>query len=252
MRVFAAAPDPWPLMAIKIDRQRRVLWVSEVALDGFVISPKKDWGRSAILTYDLRTGNLLHRIEGPAHTSLGDMTLTPNGDAIICDGDGGGVYRVDRETLRIERLDTGDFISPQTPAMFPDGRRAFVPDYLRGIGILDLQTKRVSWIPMSDTHALSGIDGLYLYGHTLIATQNGTSPERVIEFVLDASLSHVESESIIERATPTLGDPTHGVVVGDGFFYIANSGWNTLDDHGNRKPDAKPSAPLMMRAKLHD
>jgi hypothetical protein len=41
-------------------------------------------------------------------------------------------------------------------------------------------------------------------------------------------------------------------VVGGWFFYIANSGWNTLDDHGNRKPDAKPSAPLMMRAKLPD
>ena len=249
-KVFALAPDQWPMMALKIDWPRHVLWATEVALDGFVASPAKGWGRSAILTYDLGTGKLLHRIEGPAHSSLGDMTLTAKGDAIISDGEGGRVYRVDRRTQQIERLDAGDFISPQTPAMSPDGRRIFVPDYLRGIGILDLETKHVSWISMQGAFALSGIDGLYLDGHTLIATQNGTSPERVVEFKVDPSLSHIESESTIERATPALGDPTHGVVVDGYFFYLANSGWDALDDHGNRRPDAKASPPSIMRAKL--
>ena len=105
---------------------------------------------------------------------------------------------------------------------------------------------------MSGTHALSGIDGLYLDGRTLIATQNGTSPERVIEFALDPSLARIESETILERATPTLGDPTHGVVIGGDFYYIANSGWDTLDDHGARNSGAHPTAPLLMKARLHN
>ncbi len=178
------------------------------------------------------------------------MTLTTQGDAIISDGDHGGVYRVRRESQTIERLDAGDFISPQTPAILPGGERMLIPDYLRGIGILNLKTKHVEWITMNDRYALSGIDGLYLAGRTLLATQNGTSPERVIRFELDRSLSRIESESIVERGTPTLGDPTHGVVVDGHFYYIANSGWDTLDEHGAQKAGAKMSEAIVMRSDL--
>ncbi|MBV8631288.1 MAG: hypothetical protein JOZ83_10215 [Silvibacterium sp.] len=249
--LFADAPDSWPMLALKIDLHRHLLWATEVALDGFEICPKQDWGRSAILIYDITSRKLLHRIEGPAKSALADMALTPDGDAIISDGNGGVVYRAHRETLALERLDAGEFVSPQTAAISPDGKNVYVPDYDRGIGILDLATRRVAWIPMN-AFALNGIDGLYLSGHTMIATQNGTSPERVVEFALDPGNTHVTAESLIERATPTLGDPTHGVIVGDMFYYIANSGWNTLDDHGHRKPGANPTAPLVMRAPLHN
>jgi hypothetical protein len=249
-RVFAFGPDKWPMMALKVDAARRQLWATEVALDGFSWSPSADWGRSIVLLYDLRTGKLLWRAEGPLHAAFGDMTLTAAGDAILSDGDRGGVYRVRRETKQIERLDTGDFISPQTAAMLPGGDRALVPDYVRGIGTLNLKTKQVSWIPMDGRYALSGIDGLYLVGRTLIATQNGTSPERVVRFELDSSFSRVESEAIIERATPTLGDPTHGVVVNGCFYYIANSGWDALDEHGKPKAGTSISEPLIMSTAL--
>lgn len=252
IRTFAEAPDPWPMLALKIDSRRHLLWATEVALDGFDLCPKQDWGRSAVLIYDLRTQKLLHRIEGPSKTALADMTVTSDGDAIISDGDGGGVYRVSPDTLKIERLDGGGFISPQTPALSPDGKSLYVPDYVRGIATLNLDTRHVSWIPMNGAHALSGIDGLYLAGRTLIATQNGTSPERVVAFDLDPASAHISTESLIERSTPTLGDLTHGVIVDGVFYYIANSGWNTLDDHGHRKPGANPSPPLVMRATLHD
>jgi hypothetical protein len=249
--VFAVGPDKWPMMALKVDARRHLLWATEVAVDGFSWSPKEDWGRSAILLYDLKSGKLLWRIEGPAHTALGDMTLTAKGDAVVSDGDHGGVYRVRRATQQIERLDAGDFISPQTPAMLPDGEQMLVPDYVRGIGVLNLKTKHVTWIPMDGSYALSGIDGLYLSGRTLIATQNGSSPERVVRFQLDRSLSGIDSESIVERATPTLGDPTHAVVVDGYVYYIANSGWDKIDDQGNVKAGATMSEALIMRAKLN-
>lgn len=249
-RVFAMGPDKWPMMALKVDAQRHLLWATEVALDGFSWSPSEDWGRSAVLLYDLRSGNLLWRIEGPAHTALGDMTLIADGDAVVSDGDHGGVYRVRRETQQVERLDAGDFISPQTPAMLPGSEKILVPDYVRGIGILNLTKKDVTWIPMEGRYALSGIDGLYLSGHTLIVTQNGTSPERVVRFELDRSFSHIVSESIIEHSTRTLGDPTHGVVVDGQFYYIANSGWDTMDDHGKLKEGSVMSGALIMKADL--
>jgi hypothetical protein len=154
----------------------------------------------------------------------------------------------------LERIDGGDFISPQTPTMHPDGNHVFVPDYVRGVGILDLTNhdltnQRVTWLN-GTTHALNGIDGLYFNRGDLIATQNGTSPERVIYFRLNSSFTTVVSEQLIERATPTLGDPTHGVIVGDFFYYIANSGWTELDEHGDAKAGSKLTPARIMRFHL--
>jgi hypothetical protein len=69
----------------------------------------------------------------------------------------------------------------------------------------------------------------------------------VIRLRLDASLTRVVSSEIIERSTPTLGDPTHGVLVGNEFYYIANSGWSELDDHGDLKPGSKFTSARIMR-----
>ncbi|MGA8027799.1 MAG: hypothetical protein WB992_11690, partial [Bryobacteraceae bacterium] len=111
---FAQSPSHWPMLAIKVDAARNLVWATEVAMDGFTAAPKSDWGRSAVLCFNLGTGALLHRIESSAHSALGDMVLTRAGDPIVSDGGGGGVYRVEED--RLQRIDGGDFISPQTPA----------------------------------------------------------------------------------------------------------------------------------------
>ena len=86
---FAKAPDDWPMLAVKVDRPRGVVWATEVAMLGFNFAPESDWGRSAVLCYDLKNGKLQRRIEGLRGTALGDMALTANGDVIVSDGDGG-------------------------------------------------------------------------------------------------------------------------------------------------------------------
>jgi len=86
-----------------------------------------------------------------------------------------------------------------------------------------------------------------LHGKTLIATQNGSSPERVMLFEINRSLSRIQSELIIERATPSLGSPTHGVEVGSFFYYIANSGWDQLDEHGHLKKGGRLTPAVLMR-----
>jgi len=248
LREFARAPDGWPILALKVDNAHGVVWATEVALRGFTNVPEAEWGRSALLCYELKSGKLLRRIEAPRPGALGDMTLTNRGEVIVSDGDGGGVYLLPAAGQALERLDGGDFISPQTPAMLPDGKRIFVPDYVRGIGVLDIATKSVAWLSTGDRFALNGIDGLYFDRGSLIAVQNGTSPERVISFQLDAALTKVQSETVIDRSTPTLGDPTHGVVIGNDFYYIASSGWENTGEKGELT--AKPSPPRVMRVDL--
>jgi len=246
---FATSPSGWPMLAIKVDSARKMVWATEVALDGFTAAPKADWGKSAVLCFDLKSGKLLRRVEGPAGAALGDMVLDASGDPIVSDGAKGGMYWLRGGKLQL--VNGTDFISPQTPAMLPNGKYAFIPDYLRGIGILDLKAGGVKWLSngSSSPTALNGVDGLYYHSGSLFLTQNGTSPERVVRVQLDSSLTRVVSSEIIERATSTLGDPTHGVFVGNHFYYIANSGWSELDDHGDVKPGSNLTAAHIMRFK---
>ena len=236
--VFALAPDPWPMMAIKVDAARRRVWATEIAAGE---------GKSAVLEYSF-DGKLQKRLPGPDGSQLGDMALTADGALIVADGEGGGIYRIAATADGLQRIDHGDFVSPQTPCPLPDGH-LLIPDYARGIGNLNPATGEVRWLH-APRHQTDGIDGLYLHGRSLIATQNGAAPERVVQFDLDEKLSSIESESVIERSTPTLGDPTHGVVVGKYFYYLANSGWQGLDERARKKPDAKLTPPLLMRAPL--
>jgi hypothetical protein len=247
---FASSPSGWPMLAIKVDAKHNRVWATEVALDGFTNAPKSDWGKSAVLCFDLRTGKLVNRIEGAQHTALGDMVLTAASVPIVSDGEGGGVYKV--QDGRLVLINGKDFISPQTPVVLPGGNLVAVPDYVRGIGILDIRDGSVHWLNQRDGAkvALNGIDGLYYADGAFILTQNGTSPERVVRMKLDQSQTKVASEELVERSTATLGDPTHGVVVGDWFYYIANSGWDVLDEHGDVKAGEKLSPGIVMRFKL--
>ena len=244
---FASSPSHWPMLAIKVDAANKLVWATEVALDGFTAAPKADWGRSALLCFDLETGKQLRRMEGPHGSALGDMVLAQNGDPVLSDGANGDIYRVQNGTIKL--LNGTDIISPQTPAVLPDGRHLIVPDYLRGLGVLDLASGRVRWLTTqaSAPVALNGVDGVYARDGSLFITQNGTSPECILRLKIDLSLAQVVSSKFIERATPTLGDPTHGVLVNDAFYYIANSGWGELDDHGDLKPGSKMTKAHVMR-----
>jgi len=247
---FARSPDGWPLVALRIDARRARVWATEVAFQGSALAPQADWGRSALLCFELSSGSLVQRIEAPHAAALGDLVVTPGGEVIVSDGDGGGLYRLPAGATTLQVLNTTDLISPQTPALHPDGRHVFVPDYVRGIAVLDLATGRLRWLSMQGRFALSGIDGLYYQRGRLIAVQNGTLPERVVLFTLDPTFDHIVAETVIERSTPTLGDPTHGVIVGNDFYYIANSGWDLLDEHGVLKADAHAAPPRIMRVQL--
>lgn len=221
-------------------------------MQGLDFSPASAWGNSALLCFDAASGRLQRRIPGPARSALGDMALTAAGDLIVSDGDNGGVYLLHAKQATWQRLDHGDFISPQNPALHSDGRHVFIADYLRGIAVLEIATGRVRWLAMQEKFALNGIDGLYFHDNRLLAVQNGAMPERVVSFTLDQALTRVVSETIIERATRTLGDPTHGVVVAGEFYYLANSGWDAIDGQGHAKADVQPAAPRIMRVELRD
>jgi hypothetical protein len=80
--------------------------------------------------------------------------------------------------------------------------------------------------------------------------QNGTNPQRVVVFSLDTAATKIGVEHVIERATATLGVPTHGVMVDDAFYYIANSGWDVVAADGSIQSGATMTESVVMKWKL--
>jgi hypothetical protein len=250
--VPAGRDNIYGIMALAIDTRHGVLWATTSAMPQAGGYKATDSGRSAVLRYELATGRLLRRFDAPSDGrghNLGDMTVDQNGTVIVSDGTSGDVYtvRAGRDTLET-LIPRGTFRSPQTPAMLPDGR-VMVADYALGIAVIDRQDGTVTWVQHPDTTAVNGIDGMYVQGHTLYAIQNGTSPERVVRFTLDDRYANVTGWNVIERGTPSLGDPTHGVLTADGFYFLGNSGWDRFEDDGSIKPGAA-SPPAIFRAPL--
>ena len=243
--VFVRSENGWPILGVKIDAKRRILWATLVALDDWTAVPEEDRGKTEVRAYDLDRGVLLDRHAGPTSSRFGDIVLASDGDPLVSDGRGGGIYRV--HDGRLARIDHGDFVSPQTIAVCEGTPHVFVPDYVRGVAVFDPRTGSVvRWLPTDDRHALDGIDGLYCRGHSLIAVQNGTRPDRVVVFALDPTFTSIVGEKVIDRHVAR--DLTHGVVVGEQFHYLTHAGWNSIDDHGVRQAGASIEDALIFRA----
>jgi hypothetical protein len=187
---------------------------------------------AAIVEIDLRTGEVLWRrsIEGGA-ALLGDIEQMP-----------GRLYSSDSITPRIfvqdpdlvPRVLTEDsrFANLQGIALDAKRRRLFVADYLTGLFVIDLRTNAVTPIANPTDAHLGGIDGLYLYKNDLIGIQNGTSPQRIVRIDLDKKGAVAKRLTVLQQALPEWNEPTHGLIDGDRFVYIATSNWPAYGDDG--------------------
>ena len=239
------ARTKWPVLALAVDGRRRLLWATSGWMPQCERCAAEDRGKSVLLAFDIDSAAQVRRIEAPGEGVLSDMTIAPAGDLYVSSSSAGAVYHLAPDGKAFSRVDTpGEFASPQTPALSADGGTLYVPDYLRGIAAIDLQTRALRWLAPAEGTALSGIDGLYVTGDAFLAVQNGTEPRRVMRVSLDLT-----KQLVLEANTPGLGEPTHGVIAGSAFYFLANTGWDRYDRTGKKK-DAAPVTSSVRRIDL--
>jgi hypothetical protein len=98
--------------------------------------------------------------------------------------------------------------------------------------------------------ASGGIDGLYLDGARLIAVQNGTNPHRVLHLMLDPTGTSIIAWRALEHASPHMGEPNHGVLVGNDFYFIGDSGWERVGDDGQLHTTPESRSPVLLKLDL--
>lgn len=243
----------WGTLGVAVDARRGVAWVSAVTLPQANGYTAADSGHAAILQLDLASGAVRRRFDlpAPAASAPGDLGLAANGDLFSGDGQTGAVYVIRQGSRTLDTLvPAGRLRGTQQPALAPDNRTLFIPDYARGIARVDRRTGATHWLAYGPDVTLTGIDGLLWDGTGLVATQNGVNPNRVVRLTLNAALDSVTGAAIVLRDQVAAPEPTHAVVVNGFLYLIGNSGWSKYNDDGTAKPDVPREAPRIVRVAL--
>jgi len=238
------------VLGMKVDPLRRILWVVTAVLPEMEGYNSEMRPVTAVYKYDLEKGKLLG-----VYPSLGDnfphqfndLTVGPDGDCYITDTETGEIYRIDYESNKFEMVyPAGTFWGANGIDVSEDGRYLFVAAYSEGVYGIDLTSGETNFIPSPAGASLYGIDGLYYNRGNLLAVQNGLLPHRVIKFALDDSRRTAVKSEILEMNNPRFNEPTTGVIVGDMFYYIANSGLgNFTPEHQLLPPDSLSEVVIM-------
>jgi hypothetical protein len=246
--VPSGANDGWGIFAIGADEKRGLLWAATSAMPISAHFKPADAGKSALLSYDLRSGEFRGRYLPPDEGvhSFGDLTVAPSGDVYVSDGLGSGVYLLPAgaQALRV-LVPRGVLKSPQTPALSADGQTLFVPDYAKGLAAVSTATGKVRWLDHGKDLELRGIDGLVRQGNQLFVMQNGVLPNRILRLTVEGDrVAHWE---IVARAG-LASEITHAVIRGAWLYFIVRSGWDRAGDDGTMKPGKE--APALARVRI--
>ncbi len=248
------ADNLWSALGMKIDEKRRLLWVCTTALPQMRGFQKSDEGTSGVFKYDLKSGKLLKKYllpTGAGKHGLGDLVIGKNGDVFATDSASPTIYRVNAKSDEIEVFLTDkSFASLQGLTFTPDEKRLFVADYSLGIFSVEMATKKITWLTPAAEVAVLGIDGLYFHNGKLVAVQNGTNPQRVARFSLSKDNLQILASEALEANHADFAEPTLGVLIGDDFYFVAASGWETIDEKGELAEAAKLREPVILRLKL--
>lgn len=217
----------WSPTGMTVDGARGLLVVASAATPQTPGISAEDRGKSAVHLFDLETGTMEKSWHsGDGKHWFGDVALGEDGTIYVSDSLQRQLYYIPGGTGDLEVLVAHpDFPSPQGIALSDDGAFLYLADYAMGLFRIDLGTKAVTRLAPSRDLAPYGIDGLYYWQGDLIAIQNGTSPQRIIRIELNEAGDQILGAHVLAANHPDFLEPTLGVIIGDTFHFVANSGW---------------------------
>jgi sugar lactone lactonase YvrE len=208
--------------------------------------------KAGLFRFDSETGKISNRARLPiveGDQVLGDLVIADPETIYTTDSVDGPVYRYSIPAGKFSTLvPKGVFGSPQGLVLDESGEYLYVADYIGGLYRVHLDTGDVEKITTTAAISDYGIDGLYRHGNRLIAVQNGIQPHRVVALALSEDGKSIESIETLAMNLPQFDEPTLGTVVGDDFYFVANSHWNRFDRDGNLPQDL--TGPIVLKIKL--
>lgn len=188
------------------------------------VSNHPELKKSFIHVFDF-AGRLVKKLSNTSSTQptfFNDLVITPDGNIFITDSDGGSIYFVDSNLNQVSLFLQSDQLRDANGITLLADGITLVICTSRGFAAVNLVTKELRPLPFSG-YMIHGIDGLYTYQNSLIGIQNVSFPESIIQYHLSNDFTEIKSATVLAFNEKVFNIPTTGAVVGDEFFFIANS-----------------------------
>lgn len=232
---------------IAIDTAHDIAWVAAAKTPFMMPAADDSVVHAELLRVTLREGRITGRwMLGDGSGMPGEIALAPDGMVLVSDGIKGTLHRLRPGAREMETVRSPLLRSPQGIAVDPSGGIAWFADWSRGIMRWDLRTDSITAVPGPEERAIRGVDGLRLWRGRLIGVQNGSNPQRVVEFTLDSDGRRIVGARVLDLP-PAAGEPTVGVVIGDRYVFVSSGQWGLWSEQGVRNAAAGPLPAVMVR-----
>src|SRR5699024_11004936 len=157
------------------------LWVAITSVIDYKGYNTDNAGQAALLEFDLDTGKLAHRYPVPGYSVfMSSVALGPDGPVYHADGGNCVQYTPNDGTLQVVARNPR-LTAITALAVSSDGRNLYLADSLRGVIGLDLDSGEPFALGYNPaTLVLPGIADMHIYRDTLVVTQPGMQPQRVM------------------------------------------------------------------------
>ena len=223
----------WSIDGIAVDRNNGRLWIASSATPAFASFSPADANRGALFEFDLETLELLNRyntpVDGLRH-ELGGVDVTAAGDVYVIDRATPMIYRKTVDGNRLEVFaGSPQLVALTDIAVTPDNSRVFVADAVLGVLLIDPNAKVSQMLTGPETLNLYGIYGIEYSDSSLVITQSGLSPQRIMRLQLDSNGAAAETVTPMASNLPGFDTPGVGTLRGGSIFYFANHGSSKAD-----------------------
>lgn len=248
------ADSLWGVSAIALDPDGRTLWATSNAIPQMAGYDTALAGRAELVRVGLDGSGVRSRHpvgSAGGGAMVGDILVTPEGTVFASDTRGQAIWRLIPGAATPTIVARHPLIrSPQGLVLAAGQAQLLVADYSHGLLRVDPATGSVHHLPVPAGTTLLGIDGIARHGRDLVAIQNGGVAPRVIRVRLDAAERVVLGIEVLDRNLTVADEPTLGVVVGDAFYYVANSQWEKRREDGSPLSGATLAPTVVLRLPL--
>ncbi len=237
----------WMVIGIKVDSQRRNLWVCSSGGDnlaGYTLKDDQHGRPAGVFKFNLDTGKLIKKytleVPGEVHF-FNDLVITKNGDVYITHMfSEHALYTISEKEDQLKKVWVSDSITYPNGVALSDDESMLYIAHSGGIAAMNLENKKIETVQISEDIKITkreSIDGLYFYHNSLIGIQPDINV--VQQFELDKTGLKITSSKPLEVNHPMMNNPTTGALVDHNFYYVANAQFGSFNDDGSLFPPEK-------------
>lgn len=219
----------YSVFALKADHDQKYLWVVCSAIPEMNGFAKELDGKSEILKIEISSKKLIKRYTIEGNHVFGDIAVAKNNDVFISDSAEPIIYKIENDNLILWKDLRNKAFNLQGITFNKNESKLFIADYLKGICVVDIKSKKEHWLEFPNEVSKKGIDGLVYYKNSLIAIENGVVPIRIMRYKLNDSETKIIDFTILDNNREEFNEPALAALVHDKLYFFANSPWKFYD-----------------------